>query len=109
MDTSERYIKMCVKAEEIQKLDKDEDNNFYEYSPYPNCHGHHMPVWLPRQDQLQEMVVKEEEVPNKLSYRFALWTLFSGNKFTSMEQLWLAFVMKEKFNKIWGGEKWTLL
>ena len=25
----------------------------------------------------------------------------------SWEQLWLAFVMKEKFNKIWDGEKWS--
>lgn len=28
-------------------------------------------------------------------------------KFTSMEQLWLAFVMKEKHNKAWNGEDWV--
>jgi hypothetical protein len=28
-----------------------------------------------------------------------------GN-FTSWEQLWLAFVMKEKSNKIWDGKQW---
>ena len=28
-------------------------------------------------------------------------------QFTSMEQLWLAFVMKEKFNKTWNGEAWV--
>jgi len=26
--------------------------------------------------------------------------------FNSMEQLWLAFVMKEKFDKVWNGEDW---
>ena len=24
----------------------------------------------------------------------------------SMEQLWMAFYMKEKYNKVWNGEKW---
>lgn len=27
----------------------------------------------------------------------------------SMEQLWLAFVMKELYNKQWDGEKWISL
>ena len=27
-------------------------------------------------------------------------------KFQTMEQLWLAFVMKERFNKVWNGEDW---
>jgi hypothetical protein len=25
----------------------------------------------------------------------------------SWEQLWLAFVMKEKYNKVWNGEDWV--
>ncbi len=29
-----------------------------------------------------------------------------AKSFTSMEQLWLAFVMKEKYNKVWDGEEW---
>jgi len=28
------------------------------------------------------------------------------NDFTSMEQLWLAFVMNEKYNKVWNGKDW---
>ena len=28
-------------------------------------------------------------------------------QFTSMEQLWLAFVMKEKYNKTWNGKDWV--
>ncbi len=28
---------------------------------------------------------------------------------TSMEQLWLAFVMKEKHGKTWDGNQWELV
>ena len=28
-------------------------------------------------------------------------------KFASMEQLWLAFVMKELYSKVWNGEDWV--
>lgn len=30
-------------------------------------------------------------------------------RFDSYEQLWLAFVMKEKYNKVWDGEKWQTI
>lgn len=69
-------------------------------------------IWLPRQDQLQEMV------EGQLWDRFDKFSVWSHNKsgfpgawsdwtlrFTSMEQLWLAFVMKQD-NKTWDGEKW---
>lgn len=29
-------------------------------------------------------------------------------QFTSMEQLWLAFVMKGKHNKVWNGREWAV-
>jgi len=73
-------------------------------------------IWLPRQDQLQE-------ISNwnlwELNWRYAAWLFDIGEdglcdfhvnhqniQFTSMEQLWLAFVMKEKYNKIWNGDEW---
>ena len=28
-------------------------------------------------------------------------------KFTSMEQLWLAFIMREKYQKVWSGTEWV--
>ena len=70
---------------------------------------HHV-VFLPRQDQLQEMVgspawdYKFSEFSNWLDIEPGL-SIF--NSVTSMEQLWLAFVMKEKFNKVWNGEDWV--
>jgi len=66
-------------------------------------------VWIPRQDQLQDILNYEL---SDLIYKFKDWNCASGfewmsdNKFTSMEQLWLAFVMYEKYIKYWDGEKW---
>ncbi len=75
-----------------------------------------------RQDQLQEMVkeyIKKQEL--QYSYLWNLWLSFSEfvmnesygvndknitDVFTSMEQLWLAFVMKIKYNRVWNGEDW---
>jgi len=70
-------------------------------------------TWLPRQDQLQEIWWKSTPDGTYLK----LWTMveeFYGHyerygypKYAfSMEQLWLAFVMKELYNKIWDGDNW---
>jgi hypothetical protein len=139
MDTSEIYIKMCKKAEEIQKLwspkvgdwawrgekylqIKDAcivitDINFQKTEE----------IWLLRQDQIQEMItekivtryIKLSLIGTSMFYNLFkaldLWIdklsseknhyadrllIFSG------EQLWLVFVMNEKYNKIWDGNEW---
>ena len=66
-------------------------------------------IWLPRQDQLQEMVKPD----NVNSY----WLVHKMNEFVdienageltgnpSMEQLWLSFVMRE-YKKKWNGATW---
>jgi len=114
MDTSETYIKMC-NCEEIQGQWKP---NKIDFAPYyslaiPMNIPRKSRVWLPRQDQLQEMV--GEEYPIDLLYGFHRFYntmgcdlyphTINGAK-TSMEQLWLAFVMKEKYNKVWYGSDW---
>lgn len=118
MDTSEQYIEMCQRAEEIQELKAIQG---IQYS-WPlslvgiNEEGNWYAVgkgWLPRQDQLQEMVKHSpydcffDGVPNdnggekqKIEHYFLQFE-------SSWEQLWLAFVMKEKFGKVWNGEDWT--
>jgi len=142
MDTTEKYIKMCEKAEEIQGLlDEEEDGNYlyvkktqsikitghpwfywlenygngnpcqqwvsyYWESDSPDYYGQDV-VWLPRQDQLQEMIAK----PKYNLAKLRAITHFIMNEYGisidwSMEQLWLAFVMKERWNKVWDGEKW---
>lgn len=68
-------------------------------------------IWLPTQGQLQKMVFdkKKHLDGSGLAYSFDkfLETLDDNNiAGLSMEQLWLAFVMKELYNKIWNGEDW---
>ncbi len=59
------------------------------------------------QDQLQEMA-KGKQTSWQLSQSFwnYLWTKEEEVISESMEQFWLAFVMKERFGKIRSGEDW---
>ena len=58
------------------------------------------------QDQLQEMF--DLSIPTLLT-DFYQWAIGKPRLyFNSMEQLWLAFVMKEKFNKVWNGNDWEV-
>jgi len=104
MDKSKTYIKMCEKAKEIQQL---APSPTYEDKEFWHIDDDGDNTWLPRQDQLQEMVKRGNA---KFHPYNLLWRLmrFAHNSFdcTTMEQLWLAFVMKEKYNKTWNGEDW---
>jgi len=64
-----------------------------------------------RQDQLQEMVMPSTDWGWR-SYGKTVMSEFLWQadffKFDYMEQLWLAFVMKKKFNKTWDGKDWCL-
>ena len=119
------YIKMCEKAKKIQKLRKKwQWGDFYCETPIELLNKGKLPsislalsidnkryeneTWLPNQDQLQEMLGSYERIIDILydhdDYGFPLCNRYDD--FTSMEQLWLAFVMKEKYNKIWNGKDW---
>lgn len=68
-------------------------------------------VWLPRQDQLQAMVMGGSEFFPRLNDRFRYWydgeIDQDGERYHwTGEQLWLAFVMHEKHLKRWDGEEW---
>ena len=137
MDTTKKNILMCEKAEEIQKIWKPRVGDLAwrgtKYLPTKDACGYltdvdvfdtqgykaRGSVWLPRQDQLQEMV--NEGSVEFLTRRFNKFALdechiMSGSchlngfaVFETLEQLWLAFVMKEKYNKIWNGTDWVLI
>ncbi len=75
---------------------------------------HSLHIWLPRQDQLQAMI---EPSPSEFMCEFTEWYYKHDElvpigintyceQFKTMEQLWLAFVMKEKYSKQWNGEEW---
>ena len=70
-------------------------------------------IWLPRQDQLQEMVKQHYDCTTH-NVRMAFYWWYSDQVLVNAsyelwtdESLWLAFVMKEKFSKIWNGEDWN--
>ena len=64
-------------------------------------------IWLPRQDQLQGMV--DYPAIEVLIDKFYYWARLEHNislLLTSMEQLWLAYVMSERHRKVWSGKEW---
>ena len=151
---TKNYIKMCEKAEEIQKLkptgvwhthsiphddgldDKDYLYVSFYYLPnvlkerniqllkWDNDEGHPIigsysdniegAIWLPTQEQLQEMV-KDRLFYISGSFKNIYASASMGNrdshvvcnKAKSMNELWLIFVMKEKYNKTWTGKDWV--
>lgn len=77
-------------------------------------------TWLPTQDQLQNMSVEigEDNIDHLLMRFYQLVTSFPDTlhgvynssywtQFRTMEQKWLAFVMKSRYNKIWNGNEWV--
>jgi len=107
---------MCGKANEIQNIKPSvwdvESHNFWHPNSIPK-------IWLPRQDQLQEMVdanhLDNHRYSNRMVIQFFPIVMPTCDieecakvKINSMEQLWLAFVMKEKFNKTWDGKNWSV-
>ena len=159
MDVTPEYVKMCEKAEEIQKCWKPTGGDWYLFDyrgttktsrEFENqiwgdddktwkrveimCYqpsevkdlfvstdgktSHVMSaadmvrraVWIPRQDQLQRMVLDTDAITTE--FKFHGWIITSnyipiGLPQPSMEQLWLAFVMSEKYDKIWDGTGWV--
>ena len=134
---TKNYIKMCEKAEEIQKewkpkigdkfanidhaigmiilfpVTKEEKQNFIKDK-----------FWLPTQEQLQEMILKifspfakiiklDEFVSNYVKiykgtkYEKKYWVELYPTAIESINEFWLMYVMYEKYHKIWTGEKWV--
>ncbi len=102
------YVTMCEKAwPDLRPKEMNTDN--YQRG---------FPVW--DQAQLQKMILDKFDCPShsafaniinlgwkfskmaKVTIEFDYWV-----KFTCMEELWLAFVMREKCDKIWNGYAWV--
>lgn len=100
MDTSKEYVKMCD-CLEIRRHRPElacSKDSFFSTG-----------TWLPRQDQIQEML-REDNFHGLFTslYRFwgRNWNKEVLDKVESMEQFWLAFYMYEKHQKTWSGEEW---
>lgn len=128
MDTSETYIKMCD-CEEIQGqcqslwrvvhikgniyingkdggfnwcMDVIGDDDELKYVKR---------IWLPRQDQIQEMLGENVKNSKMLVSGFlcGLWRFCKRPYYIvprSFEKLWLAFYMSEYHNKTWEKDEW---
>ncbi len=119
MDTSETYIKMSDN-DLVQSLAELLSLETKQCSHFVKADDHKTIIWasnmivtppaikfirLFRQDQLQEML--DEKIAWVLAKDFAAKVYhLSSDTGMSMEQLWLAFVMSERYQKIWDGTDW---
>jgi len=130
MDTSETYARMRFRAIPslgIGTAPDDEGLRWLRGSVYVDQLGNFFYAWwqvekqnhiifqLERQDQLQEMI--EEKRPYFLLMELEIeanrglgfdegWTPY-WRSFPSWEQLLLAFVYKQRYNKVWNGDDWV--
>ena len=135
MDTTLEYVEMCRKAHEIQDAWKFERGDYFT-TLMSTKHGHECCivdtfwiddqsrnirpapwVWLPLQDQLQD-IAKDIDMVQFNNPLYSLQFEFDNfvmehkrmplfQKLTSFEQLWLCFVMHEKYAKVWDGAEWV--
>ena len=127
---TKNYIKMCEKAREIKEFWKPgiEANSYYRkerkgidlFLPHQQTWLYTMKkrhcieayqdyIWLPTQEQLQEMVFPDNWIPREcmsIMRKFQFFYEQTCDAFTSWNELWLAFVMHEKYHKIWNGREW---
>lgn len=135
MDKTKEFIEMCEEAKEAQKyrtyavrgvIMRFEDGDFIYHKKSKQieiycetsrwndgdyCGAEH--VWLPRQDQLQELYLKTDPILSSygLMIEFTNWLWVVKDKIkriASMEQLWLAFLYDQEYNKKWSDEMWVV-
>jgi len=115
MDTSETYIKMCqmaVKAHPETFYRDSFDSHDYTFK----VDGNDLLWPLFRQDQLQEMVPNAFATSNpqyklisELNHFYGYWDAHGiPDTLCSREQLELAFVMHERYQKEWDGSAWVV-
>jgi len=127
---TDNYIRMCDKAKQLQRAwkPKDWDRFVYrdseemdimmylekEYNRKEMIIINGVYIWLPTQEQLQE-IVKDILFLIQGSFIDLYMSASTGHrdshiicrKAKSMNELWLMCVMYEKYHKIWTGEKWV--
>jgi len=134
MDTSKQYIEMCKKAFEIYdgryfiegdflltKPTEQQESYVTIFAEHDCCGGdlcdgrefnffvsEDVECWLPRQDQLQE-IVDMDYVGSHIEDIKHFYTFSDVGTESTWEQLWLAFVMKKKYNKEWKGNDWETI
>jgi hypothetical protein len=128
MDTSKEYIEMCEKAQEMQKLRGDgeywESNDFLAehikdmfiqtgcYLQYFGTESfkNNKIIWLPRQDQLQEIIFNDFKDLSDPYFEMmeSCYEYENDNPDIppkTMEKIWLSFIMIKKYGKIWNEKE----
>ncbi|TET66712.1 MAG: hypothetical protein E3J56_13925 [Candidatus Aminicenantes bacterium] len=127
MDISEKYIKMCKQADDIQKDWEPQVGDWFHDKNYPGAIGiwqSSLPmdtlVWLPSEERLEQMHEKRRNIyffiedfidfmcDNLLEdYGDVPYTPPFRKEWeeASMQQLRLAFLMSEKYGKFWDNDK----
>lgn len=121
MDKSDKYILMCRNNTKLQDLWKPDDGDFYYdidglkavniWTNWRYTTQFHR-YWLPRQDQLQALVMPEFEVYgcDAIEHFMDVFHGFQEENnplFNSMEELTLAFVMHNNYQKKWNSNEWV--
>lgn len=110
------WVLMCFDICEVPGLKKtiSESIEYFKdaYRDYAHC------LWLPRQDQLQDMITIDRTNLNKkypnhvflFDYFFGWWDseYEYTQSFKSAEQSWLAYVMEYEYSKQWDGTDWVV-
>ena len=115
---------MCGRNEDLQKLWKPKNNDWilikksreiqilYKVGEYPNKIIKDNTVYLPTQEQLQEMILNNGHQGYDNSGIATMLSYFSMEyklEDLTFNELWLCYVMHEKYHKIWTGEKWEAI
>jgi hypothetical protein len=118
MKVSDDYVRQCEKAKEIQGLwNPDVGDWVYSYGNRSvekvigEVTMRYTKVWLPGQEDLQAILRYETPLVMLQTFNDWLYTdsgygCVNGARFHSMQELWLAFVMWERFGKVWDGRDW---
>ena len=125
---TKNFIKQCEVNEDLQEEWEQTVGDIYIYERdiesgcyfYITEHKKHMnAIWLPTLEQLFEMVDWDNYKIAKCKKEYFCWCadltkVFNAElgdhyllfEFESIQEVILSIVMKEKYHKVWTGEKW---
>ena len=103
------YIITDAKTRPVKFIDTSENmgKKMIEFVSANECKEEEW-LWLPRQEDLQEMIGEEYAINLLYSFHrfYNVKTDYPPSHLMSMEQLWLAFAMNTLHSKQWDGEEW---
>lgn len=102
---SETFIKMCREAKELQDNWEPKPGDFVEETV------RHMYYWLPRQEDLQNILSKTWLVSEpQVLFKFINW--FKDYEYAicrTLNELWLCFYMHMEHSKTWNDGTWETI